>query len=331
MGGNSRPVRSRAHARRGFTLVELMIAGLIAAFIAGSVAVSMSQLGRARDVSKRRFDAYLRADAALHAIRKEVASVLRSDDLFYTRLLLIDETLRAGRNETFDRDEILLFNTRVKPLRNIDFNGEGFEYETQFRVMDDDYGPVLWRRSDPMPDEFPLAGGIAEPMVEGILSLMMQAYDGDQWHDEWDSDILGLPRAISVAVLASGHRGPDDIYEAPRAVLRTIISIDRVLPPKDQFKDPQEDESLEGEVPSQDGGLGAGGTSTGGGTAGGDSGARSGGRPGSSVGGGGGGRPGGGAGSGGGGGRPGSGIGGGGGGSGSSGISGGGSRPRRGG
>src|SRR5690606_41756000 len=88
------------------------------ALTAGSVAVSMSQLGRARDASKRRFDARLRADAALHAIRKEVASVLRSDDLFYTRLLLIDETLRAGRNETFDRDEILLFNTRVKPLRN---------------------------------------------------------------------------------------------------------------------------------------------------------------------------------------------------------------------
>ena len=279
-------------AERGFTLIELLIAGVITAFVLGSISMSLAQLGRAKNTSKLRLDAFLRADAALEAVRKEVVSVIRSDDLFFTHLLLINDTIRA-QDEVFDRDEILVFNTRLKALRNIEFSGEGFEYETQFRVAEDDYGPVLWVRNDAMPDEYPLGGGMAKPVVEGIVSISIEAYDGDQWLEQWDSDIDGLPMAIRVTITSTGHRGVDDIYTAPRAVLRTIVPIDRVISPKDLFEEEEEEEEemtpeealeeagLEGEIPEggvQDGG---GRPGRGDGVVGGDGGGRPGGpRPG---------------------------------------------------
>jgi type II secretion system protein J len=274
-------------SRRGFTLIELIIAGVITAFVLGSISMSVAQLGRAKNTSKLRLDAFLRADAALDAVRKDVVSVIRTDDLFFTRLLLINDTIRA-ENEEFDRDEILVFNTRVKALRNIEFSGEGFEYETQYRVADDDWGPVLWVRNDAMPDEYPLGGGMAKPVVEGIVSISFEAYDGGQWLEQWDSDIDGLPLAIRVTITSSGHRGIDDIYTAPRAVLRTIVPIDRVISPKDLFEEEEEEEEEEEMTPEEaleeaglEGGIPEGGFNEGGGQP----------RPGGAGGGEGGGRP----------------------------------------
>jgi hypothetical protein len=71
---------------------------------------------------------------------------------------------------------------------------------------------------------------------------MIEAYDGRAWYNTWDSDMEGLPVAVRITITSSGHRGPDDVYEAPRAMLRTVVPIDRVLIPKDLLKVPEEEE-----------------------------------------------------------------------------------------
>jgi type II secretory pathway component PulJ len=66
---------------RAFTLIELLVAGVITAFVLGGVSFSLAQLGRAKNTSKVRFDAHIRADAALNAIRKDIIAITRTDDL----------------------------------------------------------------------------------------------------------------------------------------------------------------------------------------------------------------------------------------------------------
>ncbi|MCZ6542997.1 MAG: hypothetical protein O6768_04970 [Planctomycetota bacterium] len=223
--------------RRGFTLLELLLAGLVTALVLGAVTISLSQFNQAKAGGKTRLQAYLRADTALNALRRDIASVLRDDDLFLTRLLVVDGSAQTGIGHV-DRDEILLFNTRFRPIRNLDFIGEGMEYETQFRIEEDDGGAVLWQRRSAMPDEYPRGGGLAVPLVDGMVALAIEAYDGDLWYEQWDSDIDGLPLAIRVTVTAhSDRRNGDDLHTTPAAVLRTVIPIDRVLPPPSPLLD----------------------------------------------------------------------------------------------
>lgn len=248
--------------RRAFTMVELLVAGVITAFVLGSVAMSVSQLSRAKDTAKLRYDAHVRADAALNLLRREVVTINRRDDLFFTRLLILnDETSVRVGEEFLERDGLLVFNTRVRAVRDIEFNGEGYEYETQFRVVDDDDGPMLWVRHDSVPDEYPAGGGIVLPGVEGVIAVKFEAYDGYGWYDDWDSDLEGLPLAVRITVTSSGHRNANDTYDAPRVVLRTVVPIDRVIPPKDLFQDPEEEEEspTEGEEPTDGGSEESGG------------------------------------------------------------------------
>jgi type II secretion system protein J len=218
---------------RGFTLIELVVAIIIAAVIAGAVAGSLSQLGKARDVARIRMTATRRAVDALEHIRRDVQSVLRSDDLFDARLRLSPESMRSPVG-ALDRDQMLLFSTRLRPIRPIDYTGEGEEYETQYRIEDDRDGSALWRRRAPVPDEYEDAGGIAEAIGDGVIGVRFEAYDGSTWTQEWDSDIDGLPVSIRATVTASGVRPGEDALADARSlsVMRTEIPIDRVAPPK---------------------------------------------------------------------------------------------------
>ncbi len=220
-------------AKRGFTIIELVVAIMIAAIISGAVASSLSQLGRARNISRIRMTASRRASDALESIRRDVQSAVRSDDLFDTRLRLAPETVRSTVGE-MDRDQLLLFNTRLRPIRTIDYSGEGDEYETQYRIEEDRDGPALWRRRDAVPDEFEDAGGIAEPIGDGVIGVRFEAFDGQSWIQEWDSDVDGLPISIRATVTASGARPGEDALNDPRslAVMRTEIPIDRIIKPK---------------------------------------------------------------------------------------------------
>jgi prepilin-type N-terminal cleavage/methylation domain-containing protein len=270
--------------RRGFTLAEVLVAAVIVAFVLGSVSMSLANIGRSKSTSASRLLAHLRADAAMNVVRRDIASIVRTDDLFFTRFLLYDDNLNtstpAGRVE---RDELLLYSNYLRPVADIEYQGEGSEYETQYRVEADAFGDVLWVRRDPVPDRYEFGGGFAAPIVEGILSFQVEAYDGFEWFSEWDSDIQGLPRAVRIQITASGHRSLDDLETAPVAAMRTVIPIDRTLPLAEILRAIQEAEDLARAEQAREEGLDAAGGVPG--AAGGD--AVDGGRPGA-----GGGRPG---------------------------------------
>jgi type II secretory pathway component PulJ len=247
---SKRGITMRPGPRRSFTLVELIVAGVITAFVLASIATSLSNLARARHSSRQRLAAFLRADAALELIRRDVASIIRHDDLFFTRFQLVDGAMdtEAGR---VNRDELLVFSNRLRQSRSIEFNGEGTQYEVQYRIAENDDAPVLWQRRDSFPDEYPRGGGLATPIVDSIIALNVEAYDGYQWRSDWDSDFDGMPNAVRITVTAAGEAQEDEVYDAPLATLRTVVAIDRILLPRENLmalyetEHPPDDESAE--------------------------------------------------------------------------------------
>lgn len=258
-----RPSGRRPSARRAFTLAELILASVIGTLVLGSITASIRSVANARNMSQDRLSAYMRADAALAMMRREIATVIRSDDLFDTRVLVLD-----GGPDQRPLDEILVFNNDLTTSRADNrFESDGQEWETHLRVEDDDQGSALWRRRDAVPDEYPLGGGLAEPMIEGILSLSILCWDGEQWWDDWDSDLRGMPWAIRVEIVATGADRLEDEVEATRAVLRTTVAIDRVAPPRDIYEALEEEldaiEAAEAAENGAAGGLDPGGAGLG--------------------------------------------------------------------
>ena len=227
------PIRRQQRvARRGFTLVEIIVAGIIMALLFAAITVSMGQVISSRNISKNRMEAFVRADAAMQSIRSDIASILRRNDLFQTWLKIEDDTYRLDGTE-LNQDWILLFNNHLRAIRGIDYNGEGIEYESSWQIIMDEDGPVLWQRRDAMPDTYPEAGGVITPKVEGILELEIEAWNGDQWLTTWDSDYDGMPYGLRISITASGARPGENPLDSPLAFLRTIIPIDRAPLPYD--------------------------------------------------------------------------------------------------
>ena len=221
--------------RRGFTLVELIIAGIIAVIVVGTLGTSLSQLARARASSKVRLNAHLRANTALEKIRRELQQVIRSDNLIDTRILLTGDSVNSPIGD-LPRNDVLIYSTKLSPVRNKTYEGDGIEHEVQLRVTDDESGSALWMRSDSVPDDNEGGGGKAAPMMDGIIGLYIEASDGTDWYDSWDSDISGLPVALRVTVSSAGDAQGADFFADSRELmsLRTIVPIDRVPPPYEE-------------------------------------------------------------------------------------------------
>ncbi len=253
------PAPSRSRFGPAFTLIELIVAITVAAGVAGAAAVAVNRTFGAGQSSSARHEAHARAGAVADRIALDVQNLVRSGDLFDARVLLLD-----SQAATAPRDELLLFSRSLRQARLASEQNEGATYEVQFRLIDapPGLGPkgsaVLWRRVDPVPDEVPEGGGVASPLVEGVASLSIEAFNGSSWFKEWDSDRDGYPHAIRITAVAQSDDGRTTTPARRTIALdRTPIPYAAVLTPANQAAPGQSGGATQGQ---QQGGGGSGGT-----------------------------------------------------------------------
>lgn len=234
-----RKPRAAAHPP-AFTLVELLIASIITVFIAGATTTAISQALKARTATQARLQARARADAAAGRIADDLQHAVRDTDLFFARLVVMD-----GGDQP---DELLFYMRSHRVVRPLSGQPEGDEYEVQYRLAfgepdGSSHRPEaggtgghrpeagatgsLWRRVDPVPDEYPDGGGVASPIVDGLTSLSVEATDGLLWYTTWDSDADGYPHAVRIVLTASDDTG------RTTATARRTIALDRTPQPYD--------------------------------------------------------------------------------------------------
>lgn len=261
-------VAHRRSGRRGFTLAELLVASIIGAFVIGATYAALSQVIRGRDGATARQQAFSRAALAAELMARDVEMALRDADLRFAKV-----QVTRGGSTAEPRDELLVFTAQPRPVRPWSGTPEGVERESHYRVLPSGLGAnggpatALWRRVDPVPDETPDGGGIAAPLVDGVVALSVVAADSEQWFDQWDSDSDGLPHAVRITVWAM-----DDLGRYT-AVARRTVAIDRVpvpAPPPEETDDTSTGTDTTPPAGGNTGGTGgAGGAGGGGGGAGG--------------------------------------------------------------
>src|SRR5262249_31110136 len=155
--------------RPAFTLVELIVATVVGALVAGGAVVSMSQLLKVKARSLGRQQAFDRAEAAASRIAFDARCIVRHHDLKFGKVQVID---RGSGDEA--RAELLMLIRTLRPVRGRDDAPESPEHEVQYRVIPGgpaDPRPALWRREDPVPDQYLDSGGVATPVVPGVRGL----------------------------------------------------------------------------------------------------------------------------------------------------------------
>ena len=218
--------RSRHTATRpSFTLAELIIATVMLGILVTASYIAVSQTIRARDKSQSRSDAFSRASAAADLIAADTSSALRDADLTDCRIAIVREG-KPGMGQ----DGLLLFSHLSHPVRAQTTQAEGEEAEVQFRVQPGEkQGTMtLWRRTDPVIDDVPDGGGVATALIDGVKGVKIEANNGTDWLDEWDSDNDGLPHAVRISVTGTDDATKESI------VVRRVIALDRVPLPSEK-------------------------------------------------------------------------------------------------
>jgi type II secretion system protein J len=204
---------------RGFTLVELIVAVIVGTVVAGATTTAVMTLVRGKNRAIARHEAHRRAETAVSRVAMDLQAVIRDRDLAACRVMVTDSGPGVGGLES---DGLLLFTRSLAAVRGSEGVPEGADREVQYKLVAEGSAASLWRRTQAGVDDYSNAGGVATPVVDGIVSFSVRAMDRASWFDAWDSDSLGMPHALAVTAVGVSDDG------TVRATARRVVAIDRV-------------------------------------------------------------------------------------------------------
>ena len=174
--------------KQGFTLVEILVAITIGTILLTTIYGVFGSVSGARDRLEAIGEEYHQARVLYDRMAGEIRSGYFSTSSKQTRLL-------AGRNS--QGYPFLEFSTTLStPL----FGGrpggislvryEQLQMEQEIRLYRSEW-PLLNSESNQIP----------QLLITGLKSFSLRYYDGDDWQDEWDSQLTGkLPQMIELTV-----------------------------------------------------------------------------------------------------------------------------------
>lgn len=215
----SRPMRTTARRRRGFTLLELLLSIGMMAMISLMLFSSFSTAFRARASAAAQTTAVREAAVTLDLVQHDFQSAMAGNGAlvgpFYGYALGTGDAeadsvsfYTAGQDTQTSADDPLFEGMRqVELVLSTGVDGK----------------PSLVRRVRRNLLAPAVVDGVEETLAQNVRVFSVKYYDGESWHDEWDStlpDTPGLPVAVQITIEldAPTVRDPSRKYRAMRVV-----------------------------------------------------------------------------------------------------------------
>ncbi len=179
--------------KKGFTLIEIMVASIIGALIA---VIAVGTL-RAVSISSEKINHNIDKTAELRFISKTIADDLKNiyrDRNF--KNMLFTGTIEMGPQGEFTS---LKFYT-VSRSKARWSEPEGDVYEVEYYTMQTEQANRLMRRIWPNPDKENEPGGLLTAIGNDVEIFSLRFFDGSQWQDEWDEQRNNLPDLVEIII-----------------------------------------------------------------------------------------------------------------------------------
>ena len=212
----SQPWHNRAHARSGFTLLELIIAMAVGAVVLLVIQTTFFGALRLHNTTHQRIETDLVMQRALGIIRRDFAGLMLPTASTTTTMLAgqfqtesfssfgenhgervtPDMATTSGRIDAYNPfSEVQRVALYLAPGTSAE-GGNG-NTKNLVRVVTRNLLPVQET------DE-----GEEQVLLEGVLSATASYYDGVAWTDTWDSEATStLPRAIKLSIVMAPAGG----------------------------------------------------------------------------------------------------------------------------
>ena len=216
---------ARLRARRGFTLLEVLIAVAITGIIGAMVADSFRRAALLRDLSTEQEARFGGARVALTRMAQELSQAFLSDH--YDRKRFRERpTLLVGRDRG-ERDTLLF--TTMAHVRIAPDAKQSDQAVVEYALESDPDQPddfVLWRREKPHIDEDADRGGSRARVLDHVRAFDVSYWDWkrQEWAREWSTTGVEHPNQLPTRVrLQLTVRMPDGAEQTFETQTRVAI------------------------------------------------------------------------------------------------------------
>ncbi|KII81240.1 type II secretion system minor pseudopilin GspJ [Vibrio renipiscarius] len=195
----------RRSTQVGFTLIEVLVAMSIFAFLAAGAQQVLNQIYRSNAISQERSERLKTLQRALvfmdNDFRQMALRPMRTNGAEPEGKLL------AWNDYLLDSDNKGVMFARAGWHNPAQQFPRGEVTKVGYRIKDNELQRVWWRYVDtPIGQD-----GIVMPLIDQVEDFEMRFYDGKEWRNQWDKPST-LPLAVEVSLTFSDYGEIERIY-----------------------------------------------------------------------------------------------------------------------
>jgi len=192
----------------GFTLVEVMVASTIGAFIMLVAVGTLKAITASAEMVEENISTAAEVRFATNMLKRDLVNFYRDENTENTKFIATsEETGQEGSS-------YLVFYTVSRAKARTD-QPEGDIYEVEYYLMKDEEQSLLMRRMWPNPNkEETEPRGILAVIAENIDVFEVRYFDGEEWSTEWPEEMQVLPQLIEVNIVAKPPNRPVPTLES---------------------------------------------------------------------------------------------------------------------
>jgi len=201
------------HNNLGFTLVEVLLAATIGAFVAAVAIGTLKSVTSAAEMVDKNIESGTELKYAAKIIATDLINIHRDRSRNYRKFVAMAEETDGGILSllTF----YTLSRTKARPGQI-----EADVYEVEYYLAESQTGDnetgakSLMRRIWPNPDKDIEPGGMLSAIAENISVFEVRYFDGSAWSMDWPEDMRRLPDLVEVTLAAEDENRQGAIVQS---------------------------------------------------------------------------------------------------------------------